>query len=210
MIVATSALGIGFDYPYVRWVVHAGAPRRMTDFSQESGRAGRDGERAESVVLLSAAWQPYVGGRQPVDLDEESMQLYLTQQHCSRAVISQFLDKRSDWRWCIEGEDELCDVCPKHHTELRPSSLELRLLALDTTVSCDGKLLKGSGGSREEAIKRDMEYTGPDEVLRQTMVHDDILSRFEADLETMRGCCLLCRVEGGRPFDHSATTCSRR
>ncbi|KAH6972653.1 hypothetical protein EDB80DRAFT_758075 [Ilyonectria destructans] len=194
VIVATSALGIGFDYPYVRWVVYAGAPRRMTDFSQESGRAGRDGERAD---------------RQPVDLDEESMQLYLTQKHCSRAVMSQFLDKRSDWRWYIEGEDELCNICPKHHTEPRPSSLELRLPAPDTTVSCDGKLLEGSGGSREEAMKRDMEYTSPDEVLRQTMVHNDILSRFEADLEIIRSYCLLCRVEGRRPFDHSATACSR-
>lgn len=210
VIVATSALGVGFDYPYVRWVVHAGAPRRMMDFSQESGRAGRDGERAESVVLLSAAWQPYSGGQKPVDLDEEFMQLYLTQRHCSRAVMSQFLDKMPDWRWCMEGEDELCEVCPKHHTEPRPSGLELRLPAPDTTVLCDGNLLECSGGGGEEAMKRDMEYTGPDEVLRQTMVHDDILSRFEAGLETMRGCCLLCRVEGGRPFDHSATTCSRR
>jgi len=83
VIVATSALGVGFDYPHVRWVIHAGAPRRMTDFSQESGRAGRDGKRAESIVLLSGAWQPHSDGRTPNDTDEEFMQLYLTQQHCS-------------------------------------------------------------------------------------------------------------------------------
>ncbi|KAI5465231.1 P-loop containing nucleoside triphosphate hydrolase protein [Mariannaea sp. PMI_226] len=155
VIVATSALGVGFDYPYVRWVVHAGAPRRMMDFSQESGRAGRDGKRAESIVLLSAAWQPYAGGQQPSDLDEESMQLYLTQEHCSRAVMSQFLDKRPDWRWCMDGEDELCEVCPKHHTERRPSGLELRLPAPDTKVSCGGSPLlgEGSGGGGEEAVR---------------------------------------------------------
>ena len=39
-IVATSALGIGFDYPYVRWVIYVDALHKMTDFSQESGRAG--------------------------------------------------------------------------------------------------------------------------------------------------------------------------
>ena len=63
VIVATFAPGVEFDYPHVRWVIHAGVPRRMTNFSQESGRAGRDGKPAESIVLLSAAWQP-LGGEQ--------------------------------------------------------------------------------------------------------------------------------------------------
>jgi hypothetical protein len=101
-------------------------------------------------------------------------------------------------------------MCPKYHTEPQPSSLKLRLPAPDIIVLYDSKLLEGSGGSGEEAIKRDIEYTGPDEVLRQTIVHNDILSRFEADLEIMCSCCLLCRVEGGRLFDYSATTYSRR
>jgi superfamily II DNA helicase RecQ len=35
VIVATGALGIGFDYPFVRWVVHVDAPQKMSDFSQE-------------------------------------------------------------------------------------------------------------------------------------------------------------------------------
>ncbi|OBT44171.1 hypothetical protein VE00_04789 [Pseudogymnoascus sp. WSF 3629] len=39
-IVATSALGIGFDYPHVRWVIHVDAPDKMTDFSQELGEWG--------------------------------------------------------------------------------------------------------------------------------------------------------------------------
>lgn len=30
----------------------------MTEFSQQSGRAERDGNRAESIVLLGAAWKP--------------------------------------------------------------------------------------------------------------------------------------------------------
>jgi superfamily II DNA helicase RecQ len=36
-IAATSALSVGYDYPYVRCVIHAGPPRCLTDFSQESG-----------------------------------------------------------------------------------------------------------------------------------------------------------------------------
>ncbi|KFZ23101.1 hypothetical protein V502_02420 [Pseudogymnoascus sp. VKM F-4520 (FW-2644)] len=47
-IVATSALGIGFDYPFVQWVIHVDAPQKMTDFSQESGRVGQDGRHTEA------------------------------------------------------------------------------------------------------------------------------------------------------------------
>ncbi|KFY52911.1 hypothetical protein V496_08061, partial [Pseudogymnoascus sp. VKM F-4515 (FW-2607)] len=54
-IVATSALGIGLDYPHVRWVIHVDAPDKMTDFSQESGRAGRDGQAATSIVMIRIA-----------------------------------------------------------------------------------------------------------------------------------------------------------
>jgi superfamily II DNA helicase RecQ len=102
VIVATSALGIGFDYPHVRWVIQVDAPRRASAFSQESGRAGRNGGKASSIVLLSAAWEPVLD--QALPPDEEAMHLYLTQQHCSRAVLSQFLDDEPNWRWCMPGE----------------------------------------------------------------------------------------------------------
>ncbi|EAQ91762.1 hypothetical protein CHGG_03697 [Chaetomium globosum CBS 148.51] len=204
VIVATSALGVGFDHPNVRWVVHAGAPRCMTDFSQESGRAGRDGGPAQSVVLLSAAWQPHP----PADPDEESMQLYLAQQHCLRAVMSQFLDRPVDWRWCMENE-ELCGVCPEPHTEPRPPGLPLTPEATSTSAVREAQ---GPSDLAKVDIGRagDMEYTGPGEVLHRARLDDEVLRRFEASLEAMRGCCLLCRVEGGKPFDHGAAACSRR
>ncbi len=83
-IVATSALGPGFDYPHVRQVIHVGAPNCMTDFSQESGRAGRDGQVAESIVLLGAEWAPAGSSSSSSSSsssrgspDEEAMRLYL-------------------------------------------------------------------------------------------------------------------------------------
>ena len=179
-IVATSALSAGFDYAHVRLVVHVNEPSSLVDFAQESGRAGRDGKEAYSLVLLSPTWKPQAA--ESTVVERRALHRYLLGQDCRRACLSEHLDSEPYWRQCQDDEDVVCDVCSAG-LALAPSPAPSPEPALQYT---------GSAAIQEKRRRADLE-----------------LSRYQEDLLAVQGTCLLCRAFGDA-WDHAFPTCWRR
>lgn len=108
-LLATSVIGIGYNNPKLDLVGHWGTPRSMVDFYQESGRAGRGGEDADSVILYS---------RVPMmPLEDEAGRAVLLRmldmEICRRRHVEGFMDGVGSTCLSYPGTHRLCDVCER-------------------------------------------------------------------------------------------------
>jgi len=132
VMVATIAFGMGIDKPDVRFVAHAGVPKSIEAYYQETGRAGRDGDPATALMLWGA--QDFARARQrlaevePARREGERQRLsamaaLVETGHCRRALLLRHF-----------GEDPPptcgnCDNCLNPPAQVDATELARKLLS---------------------------------------------------------------------------------
>jgi len=132
IIVATIAFGMGIDKSNIRYVFHMSLPKTVENYYQEIGRAGRDGDHADVVMLFGA--QDMIQQKRFVEMNEDeaykahllqklgAMHRYASAESCRHQQLAEYFGDR------IEPCGVHCDNCLEPEYDKRDITTEAQML----------------------------------------------------------------------------------
>lgn len=133
IMVATNAFGMGIDKANIRYVLHYNMPASLENYYQEAGRAGRDGENSECMLLFSGkdvATNTFLimqTHKNRIDSKNifvklKDIESYCKTNKCLRKYILEYFNEKVDYDKCNN-----CSNCEIEETDLEEE---------DITISC--------------------------------------------------------------------------
>lgn len=101
VVIATCALGMGVNFPHVRYVIQYAPPNSLVDLMQEAGRGGRDGLQAHCVVYYT---------RQQLSQCSKDVKMVVNSEGCQRKELYGYF---SDSDVSVEPGHKCCSNCRK-------------------------------------------------------------------------------------------------
>jgi superfamily II DNA helicase RecQ len=134
--ICTSAFGMGIDIPNIDCIIHLVPPRSLSEYAQQIGRAGRDGDSAIAVMMfhpgkISQCFSLWVPNKNPNLMhqnfvDFQDMMSFIYSSQCRRKFVRKMLED-------VDESVQLnsacnCDTCEESHIIQRDVAPAMRLL----------------------------------------------------------------------------------
>lgn len=200
LMLATSAFGVGIDWPHVRLVINYQLPFSVEEFAQQTGRAGRDGKKATALTFFDkrSAFRFAETLQDPIAKEGFLRMIHFAciSGSCLRRFLSRYFDGAEVD--CIESESELCDGCqenPEATTNQVVNRLPVPVTPLITATAR-------------------MSILSEEERRRFATLLKFYLGKFTCSIEpdnpvSTSNHCVICAVAGNNASFHRVSDCSR-